>query len=1422
MSVPPVNYNVPPPRLDMPPPSAPAVPPSQIYSPPPFPVPNVPIDQPPPYILPPLNVPPPSLYPSPTVDILKVPPPVPPYLPPTIPTEYPYQGHHIELSGTSQAKPGSQTTPSSSYEQSNEKIKVNRDLSPYIKEHSYHEQQSNIESKASSDKYHHRSYGNYPSSSKHRYSPHSERSYERERRERERDRYVEYRHGERRSSRSPSYSRQHRSRSPTSHGYRERDMDRRSRDRERYYLKYEHDRRRYEYERRRSPSHYRDHKSHSRSHDSHYDRRCRSPSRHSYRSPGRDSHHRSRARELSPHYRHESAPRKPLTDREKILEEYRKKYCKTSKDFIERMEQWSKEHNSDEEEASKMWYRSSPAELYYKPLEGGNGVQQTNKLERLCESFLINLIERGRKARPEADELPPLKPPKAKMCNKHRMEERSSSSCESDECLDEDGLQGYTDRIMLELQRKQSHPRRLHPEMWFNNTGEMNGGPLCRCSARARRYGMRHGVYAGEQVFPKCIPTQSNISNLYHYRITVSPPTNFLIKAPTIIGHDEHEFLFSGFSMFSHYKLAKLPTCKVIRFNIEYTILYVEEPAPQNFTIQELDLFEDYLFTELLELVDLDLGKGTENSCSQFHFMPRFVRFLPEGGCEVLSMCEILKYLIDESGLLISPNTLEDVHSMDHYTWQKFVDRIKGMIVTYPGKKPCSVRVDQLDRSPHGTTEDVKTTKESNTFYPEIVHFGIRPPQLSYAGNPEYQKAWRYYVKYRHLIANMAKPSFKEKQKLAAKEARLQEMRTQSKMKRDVTVAISSEGFHTTGLMCDVVQHAMLIPVLVRHLRFHKSLDSLEAKIGYVFKQRLLLQTALTHPSYRENFGTNPDHARNSLTNCGIRQPEYGDRRIHYTRKKGIVTLINIMSRFGKHNETESEIKHNERLEFLGDAVVEFLSSIHLFRMFPGLAEGGLATYRASMVQNQHLAQLAKNISLEQFMLYAHGSDLCREVVMRHAMANCFEALMGALFLDAGLQVADRVFALALWYNESDLLEVWTKDRAHPLQEQEPLGDRKYIKDFDFLQRLTEFEESIGVMFKHIRLLARAFTDRSVGFTHLTLGSNQRLEFLGDTVLQLVVSDRLYRYFPDHHEGHLSLLRSSLVNKRTQAMVCDDLNMSTYAIYNNPKAKPTTKKHKADLLEAFLGALFIDKNLEYCQAFCNACLFPRLQEFIMNQDWNDPKSKLQQCCLTLRSMEGGEPDIPLYKVINCLGPTNTRVYEVGVYFRGKRLAAARGHSIQEAEMNAAEHALAAAHELFPQLDHQKRVIAKSMKKKKKSRHGAGRESPSDCHQNRFENRVPKAYRLNKDSDSSDDSSTHASHHSDDDKLLDKSDNEDSDVDKSDDDSGLVSDTESTDKLDNVRVSSLLNDMEKLKEDLIRRNEYEKFKEKIKNADSEED
>lgn len=348
----------------------------------------------------------------------------------------------------------------------------------------------------------------------------------------------------------------------------------------------------------------------------------------------------------------------------------------------------------------------------------------------------------------------------------------------------------------------------------------------------------------------------------------------------------------------------------------------------------------------------------TKDVCPCFHFIPRFVRDLNDNGKEVLAMSEVLRYLLDSARPLVDPNILKDMENLSQHEWQDYVDFVKGMVVTNPGMKPCSVRIDQLDRN----VSDLPECNKDGVTHPVIVHFGIRPPQLSYAGNPEYQKAWREYVKFRHLIANMPKPSYDDKRKLETKESKLQEMRTLGRMKRNVTVAVSSQGFFRTGIMCDIVQHAMLIPVLSAHLRFHRSLDELEESVNYKFKNRYLLQLALTHPSYKENFGTNPDHARNSLTNCGIRQPEYGDRKIHYmnTRKRGINTLINIMSRFGKKFETDSNITHNERLEFLGDAVVEFLSSIHLFFMFPELEEGGLATYRAAIVQNQHLAVLAK------------------------------------------------------------------------------------------------------------------------------------------------------------------------------------------------------------------------------------------------------------------------------------------------------------------------------------------------------------------------------------------------------------------------------------------------------------------------------
>ncbi|XP_036610088.1 ribonuclease 3 isoform X2 [Trichosurus vulpecula] len=1158
---------------------------------------------------------------------------------------------------------------------------------------------------------------------------------------------------------------------------------------------------------RRSPErskHYDDHRHREHSHghgdrhrsDSHGDRRdrTRSPDRRRQESsrhrsdydrgrtpPRHRSYEHSRERERDrdrDRHRHRESRRSPSPDRS-----YKKEYKRTSSRSPSRekkrtrweddRDRWVDSQNSGKEKSytsikdkepeeimpdkneeeeedllKPVWIRCTHSESYYSndPMDqvGDSTVVGTSRLRDLYEKFEEELGKRQAKAKAVR---PPWEPPKTKL--DEDLDSSSESDCDSD---DDSSCSSSSDSdvfdVIAEIKRKKAHPDRLHEELWYNDPGQMNDGPLCKCSAKARRTGIRHSIYPGEEPIKPCRPMTNNAGRLYHYRITVSPPTNFLTDRPTVIEYDDHEYIFEGFSMFAHAPLTNIPLCKVIRFNIDYTIHFIEEMMPENFCVKGLELFSLYLFRDILELYDWNLtGPSFENNsscCPRFHFMPRFVRFLPDGGKEVLSMHQILLYLLRCNKALVPEEEIANMLQWEELEWQKYAEECKGMIVNNPGMKPSSVRIDQLDREQFNP--DVIT-------FPIIVHFGIRPAQLSYAGDPQipsffqdsaqmppsagdcsrssqllepttlrYQKLWKSYVKLRHLLANSPKVKQADKQKLAQREEALQKIRQKNTMRREVTVELSSQGFWKTGIRSDVCQHAMMLPVLTHHIRYHQCLMHLDKLIGYTFQDRCLLQLAMTHPSHHLNFGMNPDHARNSLSNCGIRQPKYGDRKVHHMhmRKKGINTLINIMSRLGQDDPTPSShrlnpnsskpshkcvplsarkirINHNERLEFLGDAVVEFLTSVHLYYLFPSLEEGGLATYRTAIVQNQHLAMLAKKLELDRFMLYAHGPDLCRESDLRHAMANCFEALIGAVYLEGSLEEAKQLFGRLL-FNDKDLREVWLNYPLHPLQE--PNTDRQLIETSPVLQKLTEFEEAIGVIFTHVRLLARAFTLRTVGFNHLTLGHNQRMEFLGDSIMQLVATEYLFIHFPDHHEGHLTLLRSSLVNNRTQAKVAEELGMQEYAITNDKTKRPVALRTKtlADLLESFIAALYIDKDLEYVHTFMNVCFFPRLKEFILNQDWNDPKSQLQQCCLTLRT-EGKEPDIPLYKTLQTVGPSHARTYTVAVYFKGERIGCGKGPSIQQAEMGAAMDALEKYN--FPQMAHQKRFIERKYRQELK-------------------------------------------------------------------------------------------------------------------------
>ncbi|MEQ2203275.1 hypothetical protein XENOCAPTIV_027927, partial [Xenoophorus captivus] len=357
----------------------------------------------------------------------------------------------------------------------------------------------------------------------------------------------------------------------------------------------------------------------------------------------------------------------------------------------EREKEKADEEKEEEELLKPAWIRCTHAESYYSndPMDqvGDSTVVGTSKLRSLYERFEDELgmrQERAKAARPKWD------PPKTKL-DEDPGDSSSDSDCESDgegsSCSSSSDSEVFD--VIAEIKRKKAHPDRLHEELWYNDPGQMNDGPLCKCSAKARRTGIRHSIYPGEEPVKQCRPMSNNAGKLFHYRITVSPPTNFLTDRPTVIEYDDHEYLFEGFSLFSHTPLTNIPLCRVIRFNIDYTIHFIEEMTPENYCVRGLELFASYLFRDILELYDWNLiGPDSDaelSGCQRFHFMPRFVRFLPDGGKEVLSMHQVLLYLLRSSKALVPEEEIANMLQWEQLDWQKYAEECKGMIVTNPG-----------------------------------------------------------------------------------------------------------------------------------------------------------------------------------------------------------------------------------------------------------------------------------------------------------------------------------------------------------------------------------------------------------------------------------------------------------------------------------------------------------------------------------------------------------------------------------------------------------------------------------------------------------------------------------------------------------------------------------------------------------------
>lgn len=219
---------------------------------------------------------------------------------------------------------------------------------------------------------------------------------------------------------------------------------------------------------------------------------------------------------------------------------------------------------------------------------------------------------------------------------------------------------------------------------------------------------------------------------------------------------------------------------------------------------------------------------------------------------------------------------------------------------------------------------------------------------------------------------------------------------------------------------------------------------------------------------------------------------------------------------------------------------------------------------------------------------------------------------------------------------------------------------------------LSEFQKAIGVNFKDTKLLERVFIHRSyLNETRLKLEHNERLEFLGDAVLELITTEYLYKNF-SQPEGILTNWRSALVRGENLSKLAQKLEINELILLSRGEAKGNGKSRQlilANALEALIGAIYLDQGYLKAKEFVTKYLIKDLPEILETKTYLDPKSQLQEY------IQEKDNITPQYKVLKEEGPDHSRIFQVAVLAHNKILGEGRGSSKQEAEQSAAKGAL---------------------------------------------------------------------------------------------------------------------------------------------------
>ena len=209
--------------------------------------------------------------------------------------------------------------------------------------------------------------------------------------------------------------------------------------------------------------------------------------------------------------------------------------------------------------------------------------------------------------------------------------------------------------------------------------------------------------------------------------------------------------------------------------------------------------------------------------------------------------------------------------------------------------------------------------------------------------------------------------------------------------------------------------------------------------------------------------------------------------------------------------------------------------------------------------------------------------------------------------------------------------------------------------------KLNLLEKKIGISFKNKKLLAKSLTHKSFD----KINNNEKLEFLGDRVLGLVIAKKLLEIYPNEKEGILDKKFASLVNKKTCLQIGKNIKLEKYILTFNPRNKKIKIEDKvvADCCEALIGAIYLDKGFNITENFILTQWEDNIKKSIITQI--DSKTKLQE--FSLKKFK----ELPTYKILSNTGPRHKPIFKVAVKLPGSRFYTGQGSSKKDAEQNAA-------------------------------------------------------------------------------------------------------------------------------------------------------